>query len=630
MIKLYNSINSKWKKIIDKSIVLQIFPKSLILFVMFFLLISISVITCIKSNYKVLYSQDSADSIVGPLLIEPYKFDLNNVQTSDNPNKICIKYATYKRKNNAFYKYVVYKEDVEIYSQDFSVKKYKDGKYYCYDISMVDFNDKEKYSIEIKPIYANDLNTITIFKDSETSNPTIRLIKTSSIFSFKMIVLFIVLLIFFILNFIINIKSLNHSIFWLMLVPYLIIACLIIPPLEVPDEATHFQSVYNYSQAIDNPDDYMLMSPENIYCITYSHPEEQDKVNNSDDVKDCFKSTNNKYNFFKDIRKLQPHGYIFSILGILIVDWFTNIPILIFYSGRIANLIASIILIYIAIKKAPKYKNYILLVATIPMFIQQMVSYSYDSVLNSCCLLACSLILLFMYKKQVKLNILLSSIMLLLIIIFGVKMIYIPIIFIILMDDSILKRKDKLIYILLLLVGSFAAYKLLGIFINTGGDIVDVSNENYMSFKSNPLSIIPIAINTIKKNGWFYIEGLFGYFSWFRYKYPYYMFILYLIIIVRFVISDENKSSIKSRIIPLLLLTLSICAIFGAMYFSWSDPGLNYIDGVQGRYFIPLLLPIMILFTPKNKKIGICDSDVFTMINILTVYFILFTLCSYY
>ena len=103
-----------------------------------------------------------------------------------------------------------------------------------------------------------------------------------------------------------------------------------------------------------------------------------------------------------------------------------------------------------------------------------------------------------------------------------------------------------------------------------------------------------------------------------------------MILFGNLIISENNSSSLKSRIFPLLCVVFSIIGVFGAIYVGWSSSTLNYIDGVQGRYFLPLLLPFMILILPKKKIINISDKYFYNIFNALMLYYLTFILVCYY
>lgn len=80
---------------------------------------------------------------------------------------------------------------------------------------------------------------------------------------------------------------------------------------------------------------------------------------------------------------------------------------------------------------------------------------------------------------------------------------------------------------------------------------------------------------------------------------------LILIILLIFVFITDNKGNnltIKQRLAILGITILNIVLIWTALYLSFTPVGLNTINGVQGRYFLPLLLPLLIALQPKNVQ----------------------------
>ena len=68
----------------------------------------------------------------------------------------------------------------------------------------------------------------------------------------------------------------------------------------------------------------------------------------------------------------------------------------------------------------------------------------------------------------------------------------------------------------------------------------------------------------------------------------------------------KNQEIINKKwydvLIIILGILLSFAAVFASMYFGFTEYKLLHVEGVQGRYFIPLLIPILLL-TINNKKI---------------------------
>lgn len=66
---------------------------------------------------------------------------------------------------------------------------------------------------------------------------------------------------------------------------------------------------------------------------------------------------------------------------------------------------------------------------------------------------------------------------------------------------------------------------------------------------------------------------------------------------------EERKvMSISNNIFTLLMLFGTAAVVWTSMYISYTAVGSNTIEGVQGRYFIPLFVPLCVCFFTKQKK----------------------------
>jgi uncharacterized membrane protein len=652
----FQKIKQIFKKILSKTsnnkylkFISNFFPKNIFMF----LILVISSIILIKyyNNYDnqiIVYSQNVTDSNVGAILTKPVNFNLNKTTGNIMPNSICIKFGTYQRENDAKYKYNLYKKakNKKIIADEviFNSKNLKDGENYCFAINIDNNENITDYSVSITPIYATSQNSITIFSNSETNELAYTLVSTHNARNYIMFFMPFIVIAYLSINYLINTRKIKIERFWLILViAYFIPIMLAYPPYEVPDEPVHFYNAYRISQlnlseplykSVNNPYIYM---PSNISCLTYSKIQIIDKVQDLNDISNCNIETENEpdnlygnYNYVNG--KL---GYIASSIGIKYTDNFTNSPLKIFYSGRLANLLLAVLLIYLAFKITPKYKELFLIVGTIPMFIQQMVSYSYDSLLNAACLLAMAIILNLIYNKNNNLRKYGIVLIILGTIIANIKSIYLTILLFILFIPKEKFNNNKWLkyaYCLGIIIISF----VLGMFLQSitqvaGSSSSIMDSENLHLILEKPLRIFKIAFNTFKINGLFYLQSLIGYFTWFKYKLNDIFILIYILIFTYIVLSSEKiNNDRKSKIICAIGILISFAATFAAMYFTWSKTDLNYVDGVQGRYFIPILLPFIVLLFPKKAKFKMETNYIYYFVNIMLSHYLIFALLSFF
>lgn len=749
------NLQKVWEQFINIKYIQKIFlflPHNFFLFLLF--LISFYLIITFDYNRSIpLYNfPDVADSAFDGIVEKPLTFSLENiekeriVENGKNPDRICMRFATFGKKTNSKYKYIVYQNEEILYEEDFNSKVLEDSKYHCFYLPEATRDTIQDYRIQIAPVKTNVKNMITLFKNSETGEVDYNLAYNPPTFSIKTFFLVAFFILYFFANYQINTKKIRVEKFWILIAILFVLPITIInPPYEVPDEPIHFYNAYRLSQYDSNKNfyenldnEYMIM-PENIECIGYVNIQKKDKVTNPKEIAECFKNSTNVTKKSSYVFLEAKMGFLVSALGIKVADLLTNSPGIIFYMGRLFAALFSIFVIYKALKIAPKHKELLLLVATIPMFIQQMCSYSYDGLLNTFSILAMAILLKLIYDKEANWKMYTWLLFLCGIFIVNIKILYLPIfLFLLFVPNENFKRKiDKYIYTFGIIVGSYLlgntckslwmsndlsvilsslfafvtlltclhmilkekcnlkkdllilgisgigialtntfyliiplllllmvpqgkfqkkwhkyvlafglfflllALGKLFIFLTFSPTIENVSNEigsskavtRIMDLILHPTNAFLLAARTFRMKAIFYLRSLIGYFGWFTfhlsdlYVLAYLLFACYVWKNTEFV-----KTKWQDKTITILGILIGIAGVFLAMYVYWSGPELFYIDGVQGRYFIPMVAPILLLLlsSKKKKKSSNFDKNTYTFINIILLEYISLLLLFYY
>ena len=87
-------------------------------------------------------------------------------------------------------------------------------------------------------------------------------------------------------------------------------------------------------------------------------------------------------------------------------------------------------------------------------------------------------------------------------------------------------------------------------------------------------------------------------------------------------ITEEKTKSLFQKYQKRILLGIVIVItllIFTSLYIQWSDTKLAYIDGVQGRYFLPILPLILLLISSMKIKIKYTNRQVTKLICIASI-----------
>lgn len=755
--QVVTQINNIWNSVINLKYIQKLFyflPHNFFLFLLF-LVSLVLIITFDYNRYIPIYTYSgTVENFYDPILdnsliISLDKIDQNEFEDIDkNPDKVCFLFATYNRKSDAVYTYIVHKNNEIVYEEKFNSKHLEDAKFSCFALPGATKENLAEYKLEIAPTEVDMSNMVTIFKDSKTESAAIRLVSESTAFPFKTTLVGVFFFVSTLLNYVINKKKLATEKIWLILsVLYIIPITIINPPYEVPDEPIHFYNAYRLTQFdkdksfYENLDNEYMTMPESISCLGYANIQKRDKVLNPQEVVDCFKNSNNTIKKSSYVFVEAKIAFFASALGIKVADMITNSPGIIFYMGRLFAALFSIFIIYKALKIAPKHKELLLLVATIPMFIQQMASYSYDAALNTFSVLAIAILLKMIYDKNANRKACTCILLLCGMFIANIKILYLPIfLFLLFVSDEKFNRKiDKYIYTFAIMISSYFLGNLSKGLINSGDInmilsslfalismgivlkfILDEKNTHpkiflpllgilivglsylqslylvlifllllfvpntkfkkkwhkyvgiiivfvltlvlgkilialfapsnveeivetvaspskavtrIMDLATHPINALLLGYRTLKMKMVFYLRSIVGYFGWFTFHLND-LYVLAYIVFAFYIWRNTNfvKTKWYDKTIAILGIFVGIVGVFLAMYVYWSGPELFYIDGVQGRYFLPIVAPlILLLITSKNKKENPnIKKNTYTFINIVLFEYISLLLLFYY
>lgn len=302
--------------------------------------------------------------------------------------------------------------------------------------------------------------------------------------------------------------------------------------------------------------------------------------------------------------------YLPQATGINIGQLFTDNPLLLAYMARLVNLITCMIILYFAIKLIPFGKNILLLIATIPIAIEGFTTMSPDGITIAICALFIAYLLNVIFnkekcgKKEIIILTVIGAIVSL------CKIVYLPIVFLSLMipKNKFESRKKQVLSILtIIMVGVIC--NLVWLYIgssvlldtNTSGSVSKVS-----TILSMPILYAQKLISTFLNGSNNYFLSLFGgQLEWNEVArtdiIPYILAILALV-------ATFSESKLKNafnkfqKIIICFVIISIILLIFTSIYIQWSGKDYAYINGVQGRYFLPILC--LVLFIVGSLKIN--------------------------
>lgn len=309
--------------------------------------------------------------------------------------------------------------------------------------------------------------------------------------------------------------------------------------------------------------------------------------------------------------------------------------------GRLGNLIFFIVLGYFSIKIIPYRKNFLLLFLLSPKIMYLSATMSGDIFTNSIIIFYISYILKLKYenktltKKKLMIPLLLAPFVAI------CKTIYLPVCFLvgILPTNCFKNNKRRIAYIISVIIISIAtslAWIKLSNSISFSSDLDTLPSQQIKYVKENPIEFIGVLIRGVCNNSINWSEDIVGgYMEWgSAFSQPEIIsIIVYVLFAISILLDKENEKKIKLKVNEIVLISL-ICLIviagaLSAMYINWTPlyagvGGLEIV-GVQGRYFVPIVLLISLLMPCKIFKL----DESFNANKIKWIY-IFMCLCEFY
>lgn len=320
-----------------------------------------------------------------------------------------------------------------------------------------------------------------------------------------------------------------------------------------------------------------------------------------------------------------PVAYSGLALGVKVGEIF-RLPILYnMYLTRIFGLLTFIVIVYYAIKLAPRYKWFIVAIALLPVTLFQASTISIDGVMCAVAFLLFGLLIKVWDNGMKQKPLLYGSLIPASIILFGLTktpytILLLPFIF--LPANKFKHRKSaytwKLIWVVIPLI-------ITGIWLLYTGHITRESIAWYSQanvasqlvyLKHHLLSFIPILFRTF----YYYCDNIFGtMIGWVGNESVglpltiisglFFAIISIAVLLEKLQVNFHKVNKLNKSMLPLTAAGL-IVAVSMSLYLVDSSTGARIINGIQGRYFIPILPIILTLIIPAYYFIDIDKANV--------------------
>lgn len=438
---------------------------------------------------------------------------------------------------------------------------------------------------------------------------------------------------------------------FLIILIFGLICAFLTPICTISDECEHFVRseltshgdlipVFDYHDGDDEK------TYQTIKSVEVAHPKEYSGITVFKTDWDTQKINNNPGIYGSAFAQNPFYGYIPQAIGIFLAKILNLNNIWMLWLGRLCNLIMYTSICAYAIKKAPIYKTALLVVACLPLAIFQAASLSIDATVNSLGLLIIAYFL-YMYckeentlsKKDIAIFLaicLLTSLTKVTFLAFALLIFLIP-------KNRFKSNKTRYFSALGFLITSalvglwsklYANEVLLNSWRASSFITRNVNpNEQIIYILQNPATFLfnLFSIANIKKVFESYFFFGHGGFCMYQSSFLAVMFAVFFIIFC-FAYPNNERISKKVRAGLFILVVILFYGTAVVQYLTWCPIGSTTIEGIYGRYLIPLLAFGPMIFNINKRDIN--QEKCKTLLITLSISFIscmiLLTLMTFY
>lgn len=425
-----------------------------------------------------------------------------------------------------------------------------------------------------------------------------------------------------------------------------ILFLMIVPPFQVPDEPAHFFRAYQISEGKIVAERRGESStggsiPKSLFdsMIIWSNisfqPETKiTKKQFFETLNVSLKKREKQFVSFSNTALYSPIPYLPQAIGIALGKAFYLSPVVLMYLGRLTNLLVSLYATFLAIKITPAFKWVFFLLALTPMATFQRASLSSDSFINSISILLIATIISYAFdinkEKIVIRDIVILCLLSILLSLSKQAYFMIPFLCFLIPKSKIgSKTKYFTVCLLLILTSVFAwtswSLVIKKIYVPLRLDI-PTAGEQASFILSHPAKFALILFNDFNINLDGYFKQFVGVLGWLDTPLPGILYISYAPMLLFIALIDNRPNVIillKDKLKIFAVLLSSILLVYLLTYLSWTSTlGQEVVEGIQGRYFIPVAPLLFLLFYNRKTSLNIRGEK----FNLVIIFYSLFTL----
>jgi uncharacterized membrane protein len=402
------------------------------------------------------------------------------------------------------------------------------------------------------------------------------------------------------------------------------------PPFQVPDEINHFYRAYQVSQgdwrAVKKTDRLGGELPKALrdYTSQWEQLIGKPDIKTSADaiLKSASIKTNDQVKAWYDFPNTaiySPLNYLPQATGIRLSRLFSDSVMVTYYGSRLITLIFWLLVIRMVLILIPGKKFLSGAILLLPMSLYINSSLSADIMINAMSALLVAWVLHIRHVRRP-----LSMIQMILIIFIAaliplLKIVYLPLLLLLALIPSGLfssKPRYALFIIMVFAVGLTTAFSSLAEvdrlyipyadYAKDAGWVhlaegADKTAQTELVLKK-PVQTARVVIRSIVHGFPMYSKGLIGTFGWLEFELPLVLVILsYLFLLVIAGMDQPLRMLVSTRITLVMTSFLVTLLLILSQYIIWTPVGGEIVRNLQGRYFIPLMLPLFLIIPGRDS-----------------------------
>lgn len=447
----------------------------------------------------------------------------------------------------------------------------------------------------------------------------------------------------------------GYPVNWRMLTIFLVGMAyfLVTPVYTAPDETGHYRRIYEISegrlfcdvaedgQGISIVPDHLIAESLSYFRSSAVYEREKQALRETVyDLATLVEALNTNQALYA------PTTYIPQAIGVFLARMVSNHSLVIFYAARLASFFFGLLAAYGAMRLMPDYRDMIFCIVMTPMYLQEMISCAADATVNSVTLFYVAFLFYLKGREQEVRRLQLLAVFALSVFLALCKVVYIPFVLLVFLipNTQFHSRGKGILFkvatlgISVIAFGAWTGYAMR--YLQTGGvkGAEIQSSEQIAYVLTHITDFIEICANTT----WSYIYtwmqcgvgsalgplavGVDGFFIT--------ILLFFILFHVFFEVgSGERKQNLTTgeRVLVAAVILGTIALTYASLYVQWTPYQDDLIEGIQGRYFIPLVFPLAVAVKRHSvmvseEKLHLLETQVMYVVHIA----VLCTLYRYY